>query len=291
MSRLPAWLVAVAVASTALPAAAGWAGPAQAVRFAPERDYGPFVFQREDGAIAGLSVDMLTLLNEQAGLTLTMLPARALNEQLDALRRREADLVSSVRATPERGEYALFTLPYVAVPAVMVMRADRPERALAEMAGQPVAVGQGYAVEPVMRQRFPGVAWRGVSDDGVALRGVLQDRYQAAVVDAASFAHVVGTQRLAGLRVVAPVDFEYALAFAVRKDWPELRDALDDAIRALPSSQRQAVLRRWLAEPLQPHRAPWATWLGGTLLLAAVLTVLVAGGRGLGRRRTGRGGS
>jgi ABC-type amino acid transport substrate-binding protein len=286
---LPAWLVAAALTGAAAAAVAGWAGPAQPVRFAPERDYGPFVFQRADGRIDGLSVEMLALLQERAGLTIANLPARPLNEQLEALRRREADLVSSLRATPERGEYALFTLPYVAVPAVVVMRADRPERRLAAMTGEPVAVGLGYAVEPVMRQRHPKVAWQGVSDDVVALRGVLQRRFEAAVVDAASFAHVVATQRLEGLRVVAPADFEYALAFAVRKDWPELREALDDAIRALPGAQRQAVLRRWLAEPPQPHRTPWATWLGGALLLAGALTALVAGGRGLWRRRSRQG--
>ena len=289
MSSLPAWLVAAALTGAAAAAVAGWAGPAQPVRFAPERDYGPFVFQRADGRIDGLSVEMLALLQERAGLTIANLPARPLNEQLEALRRREADLVSSLRATPERGEYALFTLPYVAVPAVVVMRADRPERRLAAMTGEPVAVGLGYAVEPVMRQRHPKVAWQGVSDDVVALRGVLQRRFEAAVVDAASFAHVVATQRLEGLRVVAPADFEYALAFAVRKDWPELREALDDAIRALPGAQRQAVLRRWLAEPPQPHRTPWATWLGGALLLAGALTALVAGGRGLWRRRSRQG--
>lgn len=280
-----ACLVAAVVATSAAPAAAGWAGPSQLVRFAPERDYGPFVFQREDGRIDGLSVEMLGLLQARAGLTITTLPARPLNEQLEALRRREADLVSSLRATPERGEYALFTLPYVSVPAVVVMRADRPERRLAAMGGEPVAVGLGYAVEPVMRQRYPQVAWQGVSDDGVALRGVLQRRFEAAVVDAASFAHVVATQGLDGLRAVASADFEYTLSFAVRKDWPELREALDDAIRSLPGAQRQAVLRRWLAEPLPPQRTPWVTWLGGALLLAGALTALAAGRRGLWQRR------
>ena len=102
----PAWLAAAALAGAAGSAAAGWAGPAQPVRFAPERDYGPFVFQRDDGRIDGLSVEMLGLLQQQAGLQIVTLPARPLSEQLAALRRREADLVSSLRATPERGEYA-----------------------------------------------------------------------------------------------------------------------------------------------------------------------------------------
>lgn len=285
--RLSPWVAALCAALVTA-AQAQWAGPVQPVRFAPERDYGPFVFQRDDGKVDGLSVEMLALLQQRTGLTLQMLPARPLNAQLQALRQREADLVSSLRATPERGEYALFTLPYVSVPAMLVMRTGEPERSLVAMAGEAVAVGQGYAVEPVMRRRYPRVAWQGVSDDAVALRGVLQRRFAAAVVDAASFADVSRRLQLTGLEVIGPVDFDYALSFAVRKDWPELRDALDDAIRELPREQRQAVLRRWLAEPTLPRRTPWATRIGWVLLTAALLVAGAAAARGLWRRRSGR---
>lgn len=288
MRPAPALCIAAALAAAALPARAQWAGPAQAVRFAPERDYGPFVFQRDDGTIDGLSVEMLSLLQQRVGLRITALPARPLNEQLQALRSREADLVSSLRATPERGEYALFTLPYVSVPAVVVVRTDQPDRLLAAMTGETVAVGQGYAVEPVMRQRYPKVAWQGVSDDAAALRGLVQRRFTAAVVDAASFVHVRREQRLEGLRIAGPADFEYALSFAVRKDWPELRDALDGAIRALPPGQRQAVLRRWLGEPVLPERTPWATRIGWALLAAGGLVALVVGARHWRRHTRGR---
>lgn len=289
MKPAPALCIAAALAAAALPAPAQWAGPAQAVRFAPERDYGPFVFQRGDGTIDGLSVEMLSLLRQRVGLNVTTLPARPLNEQLQALRSREADLVSSLRATPERGEYALFTLPYVSVPAVVVVREDEPDRLLAAMAGEAVAVGKGYAVEPVMRQRYPKVAWQGVSDDAAALRGLAQRRFTAAVVDAASFVHVSREQRLEGLRIAGPADFDYALSFAVRKDWPELRDALDAAIRELPREQRQAVLRRWLGEPMMPQRTPWATRIGWALLAAAVLVAVFAGLRHWRRHIRGQG--
>lgn len=280
---LSPWIAALS-AALATAAQAQWPGPSQPVRVAPERDYGPFVFQRDDGAIDGLSIEMLALLQQRIGLTLQMLPARPLNDQLQALRQRDADLVSSLRATPERGAYALFTLPYVSVPAVLVKRAGEAERSLAAMSGEAIAVGQGYAVEPVMRQRYPRVAWQGVSDDAVALRGLAQRRYAAAVVDAASFAHVSRAQRLEGLEVVGPVDFDYTLSFAVRSDWPELRDALDAAIRALPREQRQAVLRRWLVEPPSPRRAPWATVIGWTLLATGVLVAGVVAARGRWRR-------
>lgn len=283
---LPAGVLAAA-AGTAL--ASGWPGPSQPVRLAPERDYGPFVFQREDGRIDGLSIEMLELLRPGIGLRIEMLAPQPLQQQLDALRERRADLVTSLRATPERAAYAEFTLPYVSVPALVVMRDDAEPQSLAQLEGADVAVGQGYAVEAVVRKRHPAVRWQPVSDDVLALRGVAERRFAAAVVDAASLAHVTRTHAVSGLRATSSVDFEYALSYAVRKDWPELRDALDGAIRALPASRRQALVERWIGTADAPvPRSPWAGRAGWVLLAAGLLVAVALGGKAMWRRRPGR---
>lgn len=258
------------------------------MRFAPERDYGPFVFERADGRLDGLSVEMLQLVQRQAGITLVMLPARSLQQQLDALRGREADLVSSLRATPERAAFLEFSIPYVSVPAVVVMPEGQPVRTLDSLAGRPVGVGQGYAVEAVVRARHPAVDWQALPDDEQVLRGVIEGRLDAAVVDTASLAHVMRERRLAGLQVSAPADFEYTLSFAVRKDWPELRDALDAALRAIPAAQKHALVERWIggvAGPKAADRTPWADRIAWSLLGVAVVgaAVLAAPGRRRGR--------
>lgn len=283
---LPAGVLAVLAGSAQ---AEGWPGPSQPVRLAPERDYGPFVFQREDGRIDGLSIEMLDLLRPAVGLRIEMLPPQPLQRQLEALRERRADLVTSLRATPERAGYAEFTLPYVSVPAVVVMRADAEPRSLTALSGAAVAVGQGYAVEAVVKARHPAVRWQPVSDDLQALTGVAERRFDAAVVDAASLAHVTRERGVRGLRATGPADFEYTLSYAVRKDWPELRDALDAAIRTLPASRRQALVERWIGQdPVPPPRAPWASRVGWTLLAAGLLAAAALGGLAMRRRRPGR---
>ncbi len=283
------WLAACLAVAAGTCAAAGWPGTSTPVRFAPERDYGPFVFERADGRLDGLSIEMLQLVQRQAGLTLVTLPARPLQRQLDALRAHEADLVSSLRPTPQRAAFLEFSIPYVSVPAVVVTREGQPTRPLASLAGRPVGVGQGYAVEAVVRARHPQVDWRALPDDEKALRAVLDGRLDAAVVDTASLAHVMREARLAGLRVSAPVDFEYTLSFAVRKDWPELRDALDAALRAIPAAQKQALVERWIGAapgPAAATRTPWADRIAwGFLVLAALGTAFFAAQNARQRRR------
>ena len=283
------WLAVWLACTAGTCAAAGWPGPGSPVRFAPERDYGPFVFERADGRLDGLSIEMLQLVQAQAGFTVVMLPARPLQQQLDALRAREADLVSSLRPTPQRAEFLEFSIPYVSVPAVVVTREGQTTRTLAALSGRPVGVGQGYAVEAVVRARHPEVDWRALPDDEQVLRGVLEGRLDAAVVDTASLAHVTREGRLAGLRVSAPADFEYSLSFAVRKDWPELREALDAALRAIPAAQKHAVVERWLGTEPTPGgsaRTPWADRIAWGLLGLAVLGAALVAAPALRRRRS-----
>ena len=283
-------------------ATAAGAGPAdssapQTVRFVPERDYGPFVFADDDGRVRGLSVDLLERLAPAAGLQLQVLPPAPLAEQLARLRSGEAELVSSLRPTPERATYLAFTRPYVSVPAILVVRqgaapaaGDDGPAGLAALAGRRVAVGAGYAVEAFVRSRYPQVAWAAVPDDVQALRGVADGRYEAAVLDAASAAFVTRRHGIAGLRAAGPIGFDYALSLAVPKSRPDLLQRLDAAIAALPLQERTAIQQRWMgplhgSELMAPTRSPLLWVAAGLLVLAALLGGVLAWRRRAGLRR------
>jgi ABC-type amino acid transport substrate-binding protein len=286
---MKAWLCGALLTLCLGGARADWAGPEQVVRFAPEQQYGPFVFEDTQGRLRGLSVELLASLQVRSGLRVQNLPARPLHRQLQALREGQADLISSLRPTPQRGEFLLFTRPYVRVPALLVVAAtlQQPPGNLDDLAGRQVAVGSGYAVEAVVRARHPRVAWQPVADDAVALAGVSNGRYAAAVVDRASLTHLQRGARFGVLRVIGPVGFEYELSFAVRRDWPALRDALDRALAAYPRSELEALSERWMQpdpDALTPSLRR-AAWVSGTALLALGLALLVLTAR---RPRGGR---
>ncbi|HET9976489.1 MAG TPA: transporter substrate-binding domain-containing protein [Burkholderiaceae bacterium] len=260
-----------------------WVASAPPVRFAPESDYGPFVFTGADGQPQGLSVDMLRLAQQRTGLKLEWLAPQPLKDLLEGARRGRIDLLSSLRPTPERGEFLAFGQPYVSVPALVVVRAgdDRAATATAHILdayhGRRVAVGAGYAVEGFVRRTHPDVQWQAVRDDGVALRGVLDGRYDAAVVDAASASFVSQRDRLVGLAVAGEVGFAYELSFAVRRGQDMLLSVIDAGLRAATPAERRAIVDRWLTPlPTVPAfgRAPLATRVALACLALAMLAAL-----------------
>lgn len=249
-----------------------------ALRLAVERDYPPFVFVGPDRQAQGLSIDMLRLVQEATGLRVVERPPAPLQTLLTDLREGKADLITSLRPTPERAVFLEFTRPYIQVPAILVVRTDHAPMAIADaltaLRGRPVAVGHGYAVEAAMRKAHPHVAWHAVSDDTQALQGVADGRFEAAVADTASVAYIVQTQGLQGLRSAGRVGFDYDLSFGIRHGQPGLRERMDAAILGISRPQRQAVIDRWL-HPLNPNamgRGPiWPALLGTGLLGGGLL--------------------
>lgn len=251
------------------------------VRFAPERDYGPFVFEAADGKVKGLSVDVLEALKPMLDARITALPAQPLSQILDAAKRGEVDLISSLRPTPERAAYLAFTRPYVQVPAVLVVLRSPKALHLQDMAGKPVAVGKGYAVEAYVRKTYPKVDWRAVPDDMAALEGLLQGRYQGVVADIASVSYAARERSLKTIQVAHAVGFEYPLSFAYRKELPALGAQLDGALQRLDSQALQKIMDRWIdADALRfedPKRVMlrWASLAVGVLALALLVGAYV----------------
>jgi ABC-type amino acid transport substrate-binding protein len=258
------------------------AGPE--IRFAPEKDYGPFVYQNPEGQVVGLSIDILEALKPGLDAPVRTLPARSLAEILEAARRGEVDLISSLRPTPERSVYLAFTSPYVQVPAVLVVRQSISPAKLNDLKGQRVAVGKGYAVEAFVRQAYPQIDWQAVPDDLSALQGVMAGRYQAAVADIASVSHLMRQQQVKGVQVSEAVGFDYPLGFAYPKSLPQLGRQLEAGLQQLDDGTRQRIINRWIdASALQyeDKRRQILRWSGLALavLAAAVLLSLTLRGR------------
>ncbi|MGY0194060.1 transporter substrate-binding domain-containing protein [Leptothrix sp. BB-4] len=261
-----------------------------AVRFAPESDYGPFVYRDADGRVRGLSVDLLNRVAMHAGLSLQVLPARPLAEILAGARRGEVDVITSLRPTPERAAFLGFTRPYVQVDAIVVGRSGGARPDLGSLDGRAVAVGSGYAVEAFVRSGYPRIRWQPVADDHAALKLLRAGHVDAVVADVASVHFIRTRERWSDLALGRSVGFSYPLSFAWRKDMPALGAALEAGLTAMTPAERAEVLARWLPpealEATDDRRTPLMLAGGAALLLGAGLVLAARRRR---RRLTGEG--
>lgn len=261
------------------------AGAAGEIRFAPEKDYGPFVSETAAGGVEGLSIDILEAIKGGLDAPVITLPAQPLATILEAARRGEVDLISSLRPTPERSAYLAFTSPYVQVPAVLVVRQSLSPARLEDLNGQRVAVGKGYAVEAFVRQTYPQIDWQAVPDDLTGLQGLMSGQYQAVVADIASVSHSLRVHQVKGLQVAQAIGFDYPLSFAYRKTLPQLGRQLEASLQRLDPALRRKITDRWIdtaALNFEDQRRTRLRWAG---LALALLAAGALGGAYLYQRR------
>ncbi|MBB5205926.1 ABC-type amino acid transport substrate-binding protein [Inhella inkyongensis] len=279
----------MALATTACTESATETTPLR-LRVGVERDYGPFVFVDERGELRGLSVDILRAIAPRVGLQLEWQPAAPLNQLLRRAERGELDLLTSLRATPERARYLGFGPPYVEVPAALLLRpgSSAALAGLSALAGRKVGVGKGYAVEAYVRTHFPAVQWEACNDDAEAVRRWVAGELEGVVADIASIEHVRRSLGLTSdrLQLRADLGFGYALSFAYPKDRVEIGARLAQGQSLLETEAQRAILQRWLppgeveAAVRQPTRDSLRVWGLGALGLAGLAGLAL-----LGRRR------
>lgn len=248
------------------------------IRVAPELNYPPFSFY-ESGVWRGLSVDMLRLIEQQLGRTLTLLPGQSLDTILARVKRGEVDVVTSLKETPERSETLLFTPPYFKVPTVILVRDSSDAKSWpASFAGKRIGVGKGYGVQSYLDKNYPALALTLVQDDLEGMRQLTFGELDAMILDVASASYLNDREKLSHLKVFSSLDFSYTLSFAVRKDLPVLHQILTKALAAIPEKEKNAIFNQWVHIKLDPFSiflAKYSQWLG--VLSAALLLLLGIG--------------
>lgn len=242
--------------------------------WAAEADYQPFIFI-EQGQPAGLSYDLLMLLQKRLDLPLQRAPQAPLSELLDSAKAGKIDLLTSLRANPERAKYLAFTAPYIQVPTVLLLRRDQDkQQELEQLKGRKVAVGKGYAVESYVRQRYPEVDWQALPSDRIGVEALLRRELDAVVLDLGSASYLLEQFPADELQIGPRISFDYPLSLAYRKDLPELGVILEQGLRSITRDEREALSRRWLRPlptPARNHERPLLAVSVALLLISAAL--------------------
>jgi len=247
------------------------------VLFAPERDFPPFSFVDSQGQHRGLSADVLELVQAHTGLKFQAVAAGDRAANLERARRREVDLLTSLRPTPERETYLSFTSAYVSSPAVLLRRrGDRRAGELARMGGERVAVDRHSATAVFLRETAPAVQAVEVERAAEGLRALVFGEVDASLVNLATASFLIERDRLSGLRVAGETGFFSTLTLGYRKDWPLLGRVLEKGLAQISEAERAAMIARWI--PLSDIAWWQRPEVQRVLGVAAIGTGLLMGG-------------
>lgn len=204
----------------------------------------PYVFEdpSSPGRLIGFEVELADAIARELGVRAEFVQNDWSN-LVPSLERNSFDVaMNGLEVTPSRADSVLFTRPYFIFSAQLVARrGDTDITSLESLAGRRVGtLANSASWEILNRSGVEVVSYEGVEEpysdldtgrvDGVLLDDIIATRYGLVNPN---------------LRLVADVEDGY-YAVACRRTEPELRDAIDDALREIAASgELRRILSRW----------------------------------------------
>ena len=255
-----------------------WLAQNPVVRVAIDPQWAPVEFVDGNGAPRGMSLAYLDRISVILGTRFEVVPGPSWADAMRRLDEREIDLLPAITENAERREHMRFTVPYLTFPAAIFSAADvaylgNPE----SLRGKTVAVVQGEAVEPWLRNEWPDLSLLPVADTREALRTVADGAAFAFIGNLVTTSYYIGQSGLTQIKVAGETPFVYRLGMAVREDWPMLPGILQKAIDAIPAAERDSIYRDWISIRYQ-HSIDYSL-LWKALAAASLALLLVFGER------------
>ncbi|MCP3722719.1 transporter substrate-binding domain-containing protein [Paraburkholderia sp. CNPSo 3272] len=198
----------------------------------------------ENGQRTGFDVDLMNALAKAMGKQVqwTDIDFKGLIPGLIAHRFDAA--ISGIYITPERSQVVDFTQPYFAGGLVALVKADSPIKTLADLDGKKVSVQVGTKSVNFLRDNYPKVTRVEVEKNQEMFDLVGIGRADAAVTGKPAAYQFARTR--AGFRVLDTELTKEAYGIAVRKDEPQLRDALNAALAKIKADGTYAqIVNKW----------------------------------------------
>ena len=254
-----------------------WLNAHPIIQIAPDPDFAPIESLDQDGNYLGIAADYAELIEEKLGIAFTIAKLPSWDAVLEAAKAREVDMFGAATASPQREEYMSFTEPHIRLPGVIITRDDTSGTlTLDDIEGQRVAAVSGYIWFDLIENDRPGFKMSGAANLTQGLRDLSFGTYDAIISDAATATQVIRTEGLTNLRIAGDTGYETALAFAVRKDWPELTALLNKAIATITEEERADILQKWVSleqDAISESTLYWIIGIVVAVIVAALATL------------------
>jgi PAS domain S-box-containing protein len=242
------------------------------IRLGVDPSWPPFEFFDATKVYSGIASDYVRRLNEQLNIDMAPVSDLSWPEVMDKARAKEIDVLPCISKSSERSKFLFFTKPYLSFPMVILTREDAPFiNGVQDFEDGKVAVVKGYVTQELLERDYPNRKFYLAKDIDKALRDVSKGKVDAFVGNLASITYTTQRLGLTNLRVATTTPYKYELAFAVRRDWPELVSILNKSLDSIPDSEKIKIHNRWINVRFE-RQANW------NLILQIVGAVVLVGG-------------
>lgn len=238
----------------------------------------PIIFFDTEQQVQGLDADFLALIATRTPLNFSYRGCGSWDACIQALANRQIDVLSFLSDTPARREFASFTSVYWEAPWALASLEDKPVNAghPRELTGLSVAVPRGYSNQAEI-SALPDVTVVLVESPRQGLQAVLEGRVDAYLDSLPLLVERMREQQTGNLHLSILHDFPGdQVNFAVRKDWPVVRDLMQRAVDTFSAADKDHITEQWFGANYEQgisfsRLRPWLLW--GALFFFGIIGI------------------
>ncbi|MCH1931816.1 transporter substrate-binding domain-containing protein [Shewanella sp. A25] len=234
-----------------------WLKAHPVVYFGADRDWRPFELIDSNGEYQGVMAEYLNFISEQTGITFELKPTKTWLDAVELAKVKQIDILPGVTETHQRKQEFLFSIPYLQIPTVVITLRQSPQMArIDDLKHNTLGLVKGYATTEWIQTKYPKANVVYIDSLSEGLRLVSAGKLFAVLANQFSAIDRMNELGLDNLRINFRSDFEYKLAIAVRKDWPEFVSIANRILESITPVQRDSFRRKWIDAELDTVLAP-----------------------------------
>lgn len=251
-----------------------WLNNHPTIRLAVDIAWPPFEWVDKDMEYKGIAADYMQLVGEKLGVRFEVEKNKQWPQAVAALKEHKLDVFTCVAKNKQRQEYVNFTRPYLSFPMVIVTSSDvNYIDGMKGLKGLVVGVVKGYATHEYMEANHPEIKLNIVTTSEEGLESVSQGRVDAFVDNIATATSIIQSRGLTNLKISGEMPVRYELSMAVRKDWPELIDILQQALDSISEEQRKKIHNKWIGVRYE-HGFDYSLFWKSLFVFALIISVM-----------------
>jgi len=227
------------------------------LRIQNERAWAPIDF-RANGQAKGYAVDNIKFLAQKAGFKVKFIPGRSWSSYLQMIEEKRLDIISSMKITPQRRHYTLFTKhPVLELFNGILQKKETSYSSLKELEGKTVAIVQGYYHEEILKLHYPKVKLVKAQNTLEAMHFVLNGQADATIEYHSVLQYNISRYFFTDLHAVLLLKNEHFAPtqqyIGIRNDWPLLQSILNKTLKSQSHKVVQGLRKKWLTQMQNRH--------------------------------------
>ena len=203
----------------------------------------PMDYVDSNGKPQGIGVKFIEALNQRLGNQLEIVPG-LWKENIKGVKEKTLDALMDITPRPDREEFVHFTKPYIEVPHLIYTRKGAPAvNALSDLAGKTVGIEKGFFIGKVLSEKYPTIKVKEFVNTGDALDALSKKVVGAYVGNRAVANYIIENELITNVIAQGKIKETSSVnAIGVRKDWPVLRDILQQVLDDISPEERKKII-------------------------------------------------